>query len=221
MDVNFSDLFDKLNYSFKNKEVLRNALTLGFGDHFKGYERLEFLGDRVLGLTIASLLFEKFKEEEGSLARRFAELTKAETLAIIAKQLHIEKYVTCAHNEKFINLTDSVLSDLCEALIAAIYIDSNFETAEEIIRFLWMPFIISQAIPPVDSKTKLQEIVQAQKLPLPIYTELERIGPDHNPVFKMQVCVKGFHNCVATGKSKKEASQKAAEKMILEINRND
>lgn len=221
MNSNFLELFDKLNYNFRNKEILKNALTLGFGDHFKGYERLEFLGDRVLGLTIASILFEKFEEEEGSLARRFAELTKAETLAIIAKQLHVEKYVFCAHNEKFINLTDSVLSDLCEALIAAVYIDSNFETAEKIIRSLWMPFIDSQIKPPVDSKTKLQEIVQAKKLPLPVYVELERIGPDHNPIFKMQVNVKGFCSCIAEGKSKKEASQKAAEKMIWEIKKND
>lgn len=219
MNIDFSELCANLNYHFKRTNLLKNALTLGFGDHFKGYERLEFLGDRVLGLTIASILFEEFEEEEGSLARRFAELTKAETLAIVAKQIHIEKYVTCAHNEKYINLTDSVLSDLCEALIAAIYLDSNFEKAAEIVRFFWTPLIKAQVKPPVDCKTKLQEIAQAKKLPLPVYTELERTGPDHTPIFKMQVSVKGFSSCIAEGKSKKEASQKAAEEMILEINK--
>ncbi len=213
--VNVSELYGVLGYSFKDETLLRRALTLGFGDHFNGYERLEFLGDRVLGLTVATMLFESFPNEpEGDLARRFAQLTRAETLAIVSEKLGFKNYLTCLHSGTKADVTKAVLSDICEAVIAAIYRDSDFETAAAFVRKHWEKLMHELALPPVDAKTRLQEAAQARKLPLPVYTELERTGPDHSPVFVMQVEVQGFEPCTARGPSKREASQNAAAEML-------
>ena len=111
-------------------------------------------------------------------------------------------------------MTVSVLSDICEAVIAAIYCDSDFETAADFVRKHWKNLMYELALPPVDAKTRLQEAAQARKLPLPVYTELERTGPDHSPVFTMQVEVRGFEPCKASGASKREASQAAAAELL-------
>lgn len=213
--ANVSELYGVLDYSFKDESLLRRALTLGFGDHINGYERLEFLGDRVLGLTVATMLFESFPTEaEGDLARRFAQLTRAETLAVVSEKMGFKNYLTCLHSGTKNDVTVSVLSDICEAVIAAIYCDSDFETAADFVRKHWKNLMYELALPPVDAKTRLQEAAQARKLPLPVYTELERTGPDHSPVFTMQVEVRGFEPCTASGASKREASQAAAAELL-------
>lgn len=213
---NVTELYAVLGYSFKSASLLQRALTLGFGDHINGYERLEFLGDRVLGLTVATMLFENFPTEpEGDLARRFAELTRAETLAIVSEKLGFQNYITCLHSEQKPALTKAIMSDVCEAVIAAIYCDSGtFETAADFVRTHWEGLMHELVLPPVDAKTRLQEVAQARKLPLPVYTELERTGPDHSPVFTMQVEVQGFEPCKASGASKREASQAAAAELL-------
>mgnify|MGYP002517389097 CR=1 FL=1 len=218
MKKSVTELYGVLEYEFKDESLLKRALTLGFGDHFNGYERLEFLGDRVLGLTVATMLFESFPNEpEGDLARRFAQLTRAETLAIVAEKLGFRNYLTCLHSGSKNDVTTSVLSDICEAVIAAIYRDGDFETAAAFVRKHWEKLMYELALPPVDAKTRLQEAAQARKLPLPVYTELERKGPDHNPVFVMQVEVQGFEPCFAEGASKREASQKAAAELLRKM----
>ncbi|MCQ2914964.1 MAG: ribonuclease III [Alphaproteobacteria bacterium] len=219
MEKDFNKLASLLGHEFKDINLLKRALTLGFADHFSGYERLEFLGDRVLGLTVAKMLYQTFpKEEEGDLAKRFAHLVDEKTLAKVAKELTLDKYVICAHNERITNLTDSVIADICEATFAAIYLDSNFETAENFVKNIWKDLVKASKLPPVDSKTRLQELLQQHGYPLPTYTELERKGPDHEPIFVMEVSVKGLNSCTGIGKSKKEASQNAAQKMIDEFN---
>ncbi len=216
--TDLTDLYPALGHEFKSKKLLKQALTLGFENHFAGYERLEFLGDRVLGVIVANMLFHVFsKEPEGDLARRFTALTRAETLAFVTEELHFDRYLISAVPSNKPDLTKAVLSDICEAVIAALFLDGGFEVAQQFVVRYWTPLMEKLSAPPVDSKTKLQEWAQARKLPLPVYTQLDRKGPDHNPVFMMQVAVSGFEPICASGASKKEASQNAAAEFLKRL----
>ena len=211
-------LYPALGYEFKKKKLLKQALTLGFENHFAGYERLEFLGDRVLGVIVADLLFRAFpKEPEGDLARRFTALTRAEALAAVAEELHFNKYLISAVPSNKPDLTKAVLSDICEAVIAALFLDGGLEAAGQFVVRYWTPLMEKLSAPPVDSKTKLQEWAQARKLPLPVYTQVSREGPDHDPVFVMQVVIEGYAPVSASGKSKREASQAAAAEFLKKL----
>ena len=213
-----AELYPALGHAFKSKKLLKKALTLGFENHFAGYERLEFLGDRVLGVIVAEMLFQTFPNEpEGDLARRFTALTRAEPLARIAMDLKFDKYLISAVPSNRLDVTKAVLSDVCEAVIAALFLDGGLETAKQFVIRYWMPFMEKISAPPVDAKTKLQEWAQAQKLSLPVYTQLERHGPDHSPVFVMQVEIEGFEAVQAEGASKREASQKAASEFLKRL----
>lgn len=219
---NLKDLYPALGYSFKEEELLKKALTLGFGDHFSGYERLEFLGDRVLGVIVAEMLYQKFpKEPEGDLARRFSDLTRAETLAMIAQNLHFSKYLISACPSNKPELTKAVLSDVCEAVIAALFLDGGLEAARQFVVRYWEDPMNKFTVPPIDSKTKLQEWAQARALPLPEYILVDRTGPDHDPIFVMQVVVKGQPGVSASGKSKREASQAAAAELLRKLDENE
>lgn len=210
-----AELYPALGHDFKNKKLLNQALTLGFENHFAGYERLEFLGDRVLGVIVAEMLFLAFpKEPEGDLAKRFTALTRADTLALVAQELNFDRYLLSAVPSNKPDLTKAVLSDICEAVIAALFLDGGLEAARQFVGRYWMPLMEELSVPPVDSKTKLQEWAQARKLPLPVYTQISRNGPDHSPVFVMQVAVDGFDPVCAKGKSKREASQNAAAELL-------
>ena len=213
-----ADLYPVLGYSFKNKKLLKKALTLGFENHFAGYERLEFLGDRVLGVIVAEMLFSSFPDErEGDLARRFTALTRAEPLADIARSLHFDDFLFCAVPTNKPDVTTAVLSDVCEAVIAAMFLDGGMDAAKQFVVQYWMPLMEKSKTPPVDSKTKLQEWTMARKLPLPVYTEIGRTGSDHAPVFTMQVTVNGRDGVCAEGKSKREASQAAAAELLKQL----
>lgn len=213
-----TDLYPCLGYSFNDERLLKQALTLGFGDHFSGYERLEFLGDRVLGVVVAEMLYQHFPHEpEGDLAKRFSDLTRAETLAAISRELNFSRYLISAAPSNKPDLTKAVLSDICEAVIAALFLDGGFEAARQFVVRYWTDPMHKFTAPPVDSKTKLQEWAQARGLPLPEYTQLSRTGPDHNPVFTMQVFVKGQPLVSAGGKSKREASQAAAAELLKRL----
>ena len=217
-----TELYPRLGYAFKEKKLLQQALTLGFGDHFSGYERLEFLGDRVLGVIVAQMLYQHFPHEaEGDLARRFSDLTRAETLAAVSRKLQFSEYIISAAPSNKPELTKAVLSDVCEAVIAALFLDGGFEAARQFVVRYWEDPMNKFTAPPVDSKTKLQEWVQARGLPLPEYTQLDRTGPDHNPVFTMQVTVKGHPVVSAVGKSKREASQAAAAELLKKVTKHD
>ena len=216
--TDITDLYPALGYEFKCKKLLKQALTLGFENHFAGYERLEFLGDRVLGVIVADMLFHTFdKEPEGDLARRFTALTRAEALALVAEGLHFDRYLVSAVPSNKPDLTTAVLSDICEAVIAALFLDGGFEVAQQFVVRYWTPLMEKLSAPPVDSKTKLQEWAQARKLPLPVYTQISREGPDHDPVFTIQVTVEGFDPVSASGKSKREASQAAAAAFLKQL----
>lgn len=215
MTMKKEDIYSILGYEFKDESLLKRAFTLGFGDHLLGYERLEFLGDRVLGLIIADMLYKEFpNEDEGDLARRFSDLVKADTLARVAMNLNLDQFLILGNPSNPPSLTKAVMSDICEAVIAALYLDGGLEVADRFIEQNWEPLMEEFLVPPIDAKTQLQEIAQGKKLPLPRYTELNRTGPDHAPVFTMQVEVKGYKPVAGQGKSKREAEQAAAADML-------
>jgi ribonuclease III len=178
-------------------------------------ERLEFLGDRVLGLAIASLLYQHFPHEpEGSLTRRFAALVRRETLSQIAGVLSLQEYIQVGGGDDAEQQTASIAADACEALIGAVYVDAGYKAAEKVIVTHWQPLMEAEIAPPKDAKTALQELAQGRGLPLPEYTLVESSGPDHSPEFTMAVAVKGYDPVQGRGASKRIATQAAAAAML-------
>ncbi|MEQ8736462.1 MAG: ribonuclease III [Rhodospirillaceae bacterium] len=182
-------------------------------------ERLEFLGDRVLGLSVADLLYTNFPHEpEGNLARRLATLVSRETLAKVAASLNLQNYIEVGGGgEDQAQKTDSIAANACEALIGAIYLDAGFDEAKRVVVNHWQAHMEAAVTAPKDAKTTLQELVQGQGLPLPVYTLLERTGPAHAPEFTMTVHVEGYDRVQGVGASKRIATQAAAEAMLRVI----
>ncbi|MEQ8510319.1 MAG: ribonuclease III [Rhodospirillaceae bacterium] len=182
-------------------------------------ERLEFLGDRVLGLSVADLLYTNFPHEpEGNLARRLATLVSRETLAKVADSLNLQDYIEVGGGgEDQAQKTDSIAANACEALIGAIYLDAGFDVAKRVVVHHWQAHMEAAVTAPKDAKTTLQELVQGQGLPLPVYTLLERTGPAHAPEFTMTVYVEGYDRVQGIGASKRIATQAAAEAMLRVI----
>lgn len=210
-----------LRYSFADKKRLRLALThssLKQSRHDPSYERLEFLGDRVLGLVIAELMLEKFPgAAEGKLAPRLATLVSGATLADVARSLGLGAHILMTDGEAAAgtNARDSVLADCCEAVIGALYLDGGLEAAGDFIRRVWEPLI--QDVEPRVAKTELQEWLQGRGLPLPAYTVIERSGPPHQPVFTVELTVSGRDPVRASGSSKRAAELLAAGEMLKMI----
>lgn len=179
-------------------------------------ERLEFLGDRVLGLSIADMLYDYFSAEpEGSLARRLASLVSRETLAVVAAQMELQDSIQVGGSEgESENRTVSIAANACEAVIGAVYLDAGFNAAKDLIVRYWQPLMVAELSPPKDSKTALQELVQGQGLPLPVYAVVEITGPAHAPLFKMSVTVEGHDPAIGEGASKRAATQAAAAALL-------
>ena len=219
------DLMLTLGHGFRDIKVLKLALThsslIGENKHsYSSNERLEFLGDRILGLIIAELLVNLFpNENEGDLSRRHAELVRMETLGKVANSLQLGTFVFMAKGEERMGGREnsSLLADVCEAVIAALYIDGGLETASNFIEDNWQPFLKLNPIPPKDAKTILQEWAQKRGLPLPDYREIRRSGPAHQPNFTIAVTVVGEKQFSGSGQSKRAAEQKAAENMLKRI----
>lgn len=211
-----------LKYDFKDLELLRVALThasaLSPSDTVTGsYQRLEFLGDRVLGLVAASMLHSHFpKADEGELARRFNHMVKRETCAEIAQQLGIGEAMRIGQAEAQTGgrQKTALLADICEAVIAAIYLDGGYPAADTFVRRLWEPRMVSWTGPLRDAKTTLQEWAQSKSLPTPRYEVIGREGPDHAPSFTVAVIVQSLKNGEGTGGSKRIAEQDAAEGVL-------
>ncbi len=183
------------------------------------YERLEFLGDRVLGLVISTMLFDQFPDEdEGALARRHAGLVCGDTLVKVASGLELGRYVTLTKGEEEQGGRDnsSTLENVCEALIGAIYKDAGFAVATDFITRHWQALLQEVTSPPIDPKTALQEWAQRQGHSLPKYKEISREGPAHAPEFVIRVTV-GDHSAEATATNKKHAEKKAAEALLGQI----
>ena len=189
MKINYQDLQKKINVKFKNLDLLIQSLTHKSFDTKKNYEKMEFLGDRVLGLVIAKKLLETYPDEkEGILDKKFASLVNKNTCLEIAKKINLEKYIlTFNPNNKKIKIEDKIISDSCEALIGAIYLEKGLATAEKVILDLWENNIIDSIITQIDAKTKLQELSLKNFKKLPIYKLISNTGPRHKPSFKVGV----------------------------------
>ena len=212
MDSNLIKLEKKINIKFKNFELLIKSLTHKSYDSIHNNEKLEFLGDRVLGLVITKKLLEIYPEDkEGILDKKLASLVNKKKCFEIAKSLGLEKFILVGNSKKkLIKIENKIISDCCEALIGAIYLDQGFDVVENFILKVWKIHLKSSVVTFVDSKTKLQEYSLKKFKILPIYKLLDNSGPRHKPIFKVGVRLQNSKMISATGNSKKDAQQKAA-----------
>ena len=219
MKINYQDLQKKINVKFKNLDLLIQSLTHKSFDTKKNYEKMEFLGDRVLGLVIAKKLLETYPDEkEGILDKKFASLVNKNTCLEIAKKINLEKYIlTFNPNNKKIKIEDKIISDSCEALIGAIYLEKGLASVEKVILDLWKNNIIDSIITQIDAKTKLQELSLKKFKKLPIYKLISNTGPRHKPSFKVGVKIPNTKYFFGLGKSKKDAEQNAAIECLKSI----
>ena len=219
MKINLSNLEKKLDIKFKSSDLLVRALTHKSFNSEDNNEKIEFLGDRVLGLVIAKKLLEIYpNEKEGILDKKFASLVNKKTCLEIAKEIELEKYIlTFNPKNKKIKIEDKVISDSCEALIGAIYLDKGFSICEKIILELWKNKISESVITPIDAKTKLQELSLKKFKKLPIYKLISNTGPRHKPIFKIAVKLQNTKFFTAEGNSKKNAEQNAAQLCLNHI----
>lgn len=214
-------LEDRLGYRFDNRDLAMRALThSSYGDGHTNpanNERLEFLGDRVLGLMTAEMLFDHSAEAEGTLARRLNALVRKETCADVARQIGLGECILISPAEERQGGRDkaSILGDACEALIAALYLDGGYAAAQRFFEANWKATfdrVVSRSAK--DPKTELQERAMAKSRSLPDYTVIDRTGPDHAPEFIVEVSVETVGTATGRGKSKREAERLAAQAMI-------
>lgn len=215
-----------IDYTFKNKDLLSEALThpsLCNDQNNKGlnYERLEFLGDRVLGLAISEILFKKHPDlNEGQLAVIHANLVNSKCIADVAKKINLGDMIIMDHGEESIGGRSNPknLENAMEAMIGAIYLDSNYETTSNIIYSLWEDYIkVSASMNKRDNKSELQEWCQQRHLPLPVYSVSDQSGPSHSPLFKMLVEINDMYQGEGIGKSKKTAELDAAGNLLNKL----
>ena len=212
MKIDYLKLEKKINYKFKNRDLLIKSLTHKSFDKINNNEKIEFLGDRVLGLIIAKKLLEIYPDEkEGILDKKYASLVNKKTCLEIAKSVNLQNYILVFNpKNKSVIIEDKVISDSCEALIGAIYLDRGFNFTEKIILNLWKEKIKGSVITQVDAKTKLQEFSLKKFKKLPIYKTISDTGPRHKPIFRVAVKLQNTKFYNGDGKSKKEAEQNAA-----------
>lgn len=214
------ELEQKISHSFKDKSLIKTALTHSSKAAENNYERLEFLGDRVLGLVVAQILFERFSDEtEGGLAKRLAVLVQGETLAEIANSFDLGSYIIFSDAERDAGgaLNENILSDVFEAMIGALYLDAGFEKCRHLIEKFWGERFEQMRTPPQHPKTGVQEWAQGNGLPLPVYKIVGQQGPDHAPVFEIKLSVKGYPDAIAKGRSRQVAESEAARLFLEQI----
>ncbi len=215
-----------INYKFKNKNLIDIALTHSSFKNKKktNYERLEFLGDRVLSLVISEYLFVKYSnEDEGALSKRLSNLVSKQALVEVANEIGIKEMLKIDIFEKKnlkLKKNISILSDVCEALIGAIFLDSGLENAKKFIFKYWKKRISKNIVPPQDPKSLLQEVAQKKGLDLPKYILKKKDGPPHSPRFEIEVYLKGVKEFSAAAKTIKDAEIAAAKKMVSHILKN-
>lgn len=213
----YSNLYEIFGYVFKDSDLLRQALTHPSLEGASNYQRLEFVGDRVLGLVIADWLFEYYpNSDEGGLASRHTNLVRRETLAEVALEMNLGPAIHMAKSTEDTGGRNrsTILADVCEGIIGAIYMDGDYEEAQKFIKKYWLNYIGHENIAARDAKTRLQEWVQSRRIPTPVYTTLERAGPAHEPVFTVEVMVQELGVECGKGSTKRSAEQMAAAKLL-------
>jgi ribonuclease-3 len=220
-----SALEERIGHAFADKALLERALTHisalsgGPQNRVASYQRLEFLGDHVLGLVISDMLYRAFpKANEGELSRRLADLVRKEACADVARAMDLGPALRLGNSESQAGgrLRATILADACEALIGAVFVDSGYAAAEAVIARFWNERMLTPARPLRDPKTMLQEWAQARGLPTPAYNELSRTGPHHNPKFHVAVVLPGRTPAEGSGSSKRAAEQAAAAAMLTQ-----
>ena len=219
----YSALEGRIGYSFADKSLLDRALTHisalsgGPQNRVSSYQRLEFLGDHVLGLVISDMLYRTFpKANEGELSKRLADLVRKETCAAVAKEMDLGPALRLGNSEAHAGgrLRATILADACEGLVGAVFVDGGYPAAEALIAKFWQDRMLKSVKPLRDAKTMLQEWAQARGLPTPVYREVERTGPHHDPQFRVAVDLPGLAPAEGVGGSKRAAEKVAASVMI-------
>jgi len=204
-------------HTMQNMDLLHAALTHSSTGAKRNYERLEFLGDRVLGLVVAETLFAKFPDEpEGHMAKRLAALVQGSFLAIIAREINLGDSIKFSESEAASGGADNdnILADVMEAIIGALYVEAGLEPCQKLIMTLWGDRFDTMLKPPQHPKTGVQEWAQARNLPLPRYDIKSQTGPDHAPIFEIELTVQGHEPVMAVGKSRQDAEKAAAQTFL-------
>jgi len=212
-------LEQKISIRFKDQELLKKSLIHKSHDSTNNNEKLEFLGDRVLGLVLAKTLLKIYPgEKEGVIDKKFANLVNKKTCLLVAKKIELKKYIITGNSYKgFSRSDDKIISDGLEALLGAIYLDQGIIVVEKFILNFWDDFLDKSLITKIDAKTQLQEYSLKKYKILPVYKINKQTGPQHNPIFKVEVQIKNSKKYFATGNSKKDAQQNAAQKLLTDL----
>jgi len=220
MNLNISKFQKRLKIKIKNKTLLIEALTHKSANQEINNEKLEFLGDRVIALILSKKLLDLYpKEPEGIIDKKFAKLVNKKTCASIAWSIGLKNFIQMGNSKKKIARKDEkILSDACEAIIGAVYVDLGYDYVKEFILRLWKHDINKSDITILDPKTKLQEYSLKVYKKLPIYRLLSSSGPKHNPFFKISVVITGSKQFVGWGNSKKKAEQDSANNLLKTMN---
>ena len=220
MDKKIKELEKIIKYTFKKSSLLEKALTHKSYDNDINNEKLEFLGDRVLGLVISEKLLDKFPEEkEGIIDKKFANLVNKKTCLTIARKINIKKFILLGSSHKKLERSaDKIISDCLEAIVGAIYLDGGLKSVEKFILNFWDEFLLKSSVTLIDSKTKLQEFSLKKFKELPKYVFFKKTGPQHRPLFKTEVQIPNSKKIIGIGSSKKNAQQNAAAKLLKILN---
>ena len=217
---NLKNIEKIINLKFNDKELLSKSFIHKSYNKEINNEKLEFLGDRVIGLIISKKLLNLYpNEKEGIIDKKFASLVNKKTCAKVFRSLNLKKFIKTGNSFKTIRSADErLLSDTCEALIGAIYLDLGFVNTEKFVLNIWRHFIKDSKIIELDPKTKIQEFSLKKFKKLPIYKTIKKTGPNHNPFFQVSVQIENSKKYIGQGNSKKNAEQNAALKLIRNLN---
>jgi len=217
---NLKNIEKIINLKFNDKELLSKSFIHKSYNKEINNEKLEFLGDRVIGLIISKKLLNLYpNEKEGIIDKKFASLVNKKTCAKVFRSLNLKKFIKTGNSFKTIRSADErLLSDTCEALIGAVYLDQGFVNTEKFVLNIWKHFIQDSKIIELDPKTKIQEFSLKKFKKLPIYKTIKKTGPNHNPFFQVTVQIENSKKYIGQGNSKKNAEQNAASKLIKNLN---
>ena len=217
---NLKNIEKIINLKFNDKDLLSKSFIHKSYNKEINNEKLEFLGDRVIGLIISKKLLNLYpNEKEGIIDKKFASLVNKKTCAKVFRSLNLKKFIKTGNSFKTIRSADErLLSDTCEALIGAIYLDQGFVNTEKFVLNIWKHFIQDSKIIELDPKTKIQEFSLKKFKKLPIYKTIKKTGPNHNPFFQVSVQIENSKKYIGQGNSKKNAEQNAALKLIRNLN---